>query len=39
MRDHYNPKDLNFEKIKKIYEKDLLGPSLRHMTETRKIAI
>ena len=39
MKNDYSPRDLMFDRIKKIYEKDLLGDSLKHMSDTRKIAL
>lgn len=36
MRDEYSPRDLIYEKIKSIYAKELLGPSLKYMNDVKK---
>lgn len=36
MRDEYSPRDLIFDKIKQIYKKELLGPSLKYMNDVKK---
>jgi hypothetical protein len=36
MSDEYSPRDLQFEKIKGFYQKDLMGPSLKQMLAHRK---
>ena len=38
MADMYSPRDLIFDKVKKLYEKEVLGPSLKHLNETKKLA-
>ncbi len=38
MRDQYSPRDLIFDRIKQIYDKELLGPSLKQMSETKRLA-
>jgi len=37
MKDEYNPKDLKYEKIKDIYEKELKGPSLKEMEANKRV--
>ena len=33
MKDMFSPRDLIFDKVKNIYERELAGPSLKHIAE------
>ena len=39
MKDEYSPRDLQFEKTKNIYQKELQGPSLRQMDNVKKVIL
>ena len=39
MRDEYSPRDLQFENIKHIYQKELMGPSLREMENNKRLLV
>jgi hypothetical protein len=33
MKDMFSPRDLIFDKVKNLYEREIKGPSLKHITE------
>ena len=33
MKDQFSPRDLIFDKVKTMYERELKGPSLKHIAE------
>lgn len=37
MKDEYSPRDLQFEGIKHIYQRELMGPSLREMENNKRL--
>ncbi|KAL4466134.1 hypothetical protein ABPG74_004371 [Tetrahymena malaccensis] len=37
MKDEYTPRDLLFNKVKHLYQKELLGPSLQQLQEIKRI--
>jgi len=37
--DEYSPRDLQFENIKNIYQKELMGPSLREMENNKRLMV
>ena len=39
MIDEYSPRDLQFENIKNIYQRELMGPSLREMEKNKKLMV
>eukprot|EP00828_Plagiopyla_frontata_P003790 TRINITY_DN11241_c0_g1_i2.p1 TRINITY_DN11241_c0_g1~~TRINITY_DN11241_c0_g1_i2.p1 ORF type:complete len:306 (+),score=28.88 TRINITY_DN11241_c0_g1_i2:84-1001(+) len=39
MKDEYEPRDLQFEKVKNIYENELKGPSLKKMDANKRVQI
>ena len=39
MKDEYEPRDIQFEKVKGIYENELMGPSLKKMDANKRVQI
>lgn len=39
MHDEYKPRDLKYEKIKNLYERELKGPSLKEMEANKRVMI
>jgi len=39
MKDEYDPKDIKYEKVKKIYEAQLAGPTLKKMDASKRILV
>lgn len=37
MKDDFDPRDLVFDKVKNLYEKQITGPSLKQIQEAKKI--
>lgn len=37
MRDEYSPRDLHFDSIKHIYQRELMGPSLKEMENNKRL--
>ena len=37
MRDEYSPRDLKFDNIKHLYQRELMGPSLREMENNKRL--
>lgn len=39
MSQYYSPLDIKFEEVKHIYKNDLIGPSLKTMEISKRVAI
>jgi len=37
MKDEYKPRDLKYDKIKNLYEKELKGPTLKEMEANKRV--
>jgi hypothetical protein len=37
MKDEYSPRDLKFQKVKKIYRSQLAGPTLKEMEYNKRM--
>ena len=37
MKDEYEPRDIQYEKVKSIYERELQGPTLKKMDANKRV--